>query len=84
VLWALTTRSELIAFRDTAKKYEPLAMYKVADTPVWAHPVLLPNAILVKDETTLARWTFPATEVQPASTTAQTSKENLQGPAAPR
>ena len=27
-------------FRDSDKQFEPLARYKVADTPTWAHPVI--------------------------------------------
>lgn len=65
VLWGLTTRGELIAFRASDKKFDPLARYKVADSPTWAHPVIGPDDVLVKDETHLTLWRFP--QDKPAS-----------------
>ncbi len=35
VLWALTTQAELILFRDSEKQFDPLARYKMAETPTW-------------------------------------------------
>jgi len=55
---ALTTNAELIAFEPDADRFELLARYKVADTPIWAHPVVLGKRILVKDRSSLALWTF--------------------------
>ena len=59
VLWALTTQSELIVFKASESQFEPLAHYRVAETPTWAHPVILPSGVLVKDETKLTLWQFP-------------------------
>jgi outer membrane protein assembly factor BamB len=56
VLLALTTESELIVFRKNPKAFEVVRKYTVADSPTWAHPVLLGNGILIKDATTLALW----------------------------
>ena len=56
VIWCLTTEAELIAFADTASKFEVLARYKVAETPTWAHPVILSGGVLVKDESKLTLW----------------------------
>ena len=36
VLLALTSDSELVAFKPSNKEYAELARYKVADTPTWA------------------------------------------------
>src|SRR5262249_54733527 len=56
VLLLLTTNSELIAAQKSAKAFEPLRRYKVADSPTWAHPVVSGNGILIKDESSLALW----------------------------
>jgi outer membrane protein assembly factor BamB len=55
---ALTTNSELIAFKADPKGFEVVARYKVAETPVWAHPAVVDNKILVKDRTSLTLWTI--------------------------
>src|SRR5262249_30501956 len=49
VLWALTTTSDLVVFRDSDKQFDVLARYKVAETPTWAHPVILSSGVVVKD-----------------------------------
>jgi len=59
VLWALTTQGELIVCKINDKQFAPLAHYKVAETPTWAHPVVLPEGVLVKDESKLTFWQFP-------------------------
>jgi outer membrane protein assembly factor BamB len=59
VIWALTTAGELLVFKATDKEFEPVARYKVADTPTWAHLVVLPGRVLVKDESKLTLWRFP-------------------------
>lgn len=59
VIWGLSTTSELFAFADTPKKFDVLARYQVADTPTWAHPVILTGGVLVKDESKLTYWEFP-------------------------
>ena len=42
----------------TAKDFAPVAEYTVAESPTWAHPVVIGNRILIKDETTLRSLTF--------------------------
>ena len=37
----------------TAKGYAPAARYTVADSPTWAHPLVVGDRLLVKDETSL-------------------------------
>lgn len=53
VLLLLTNEAKLIVQPLSAKEYAPAAEYTVADRPTWAHPVLIGNRILIKDETTL-------------------------------
>ena len=53
VLLLLTNEAKLIVQPVNAKEYAPAAEYTVANSPTWAHPVVLGNRILVKDETTL-------------------------------
>jgi outer membrane protein assembly factor BamB len=49
----LTNEAKLIVLPATAKDYAPAAEYTVANTPTWAHPVIIRDRILIKDETTL-------------------------------
>ena len=54
VVLVLTTESELTVLREDAKKYDPVRVYTVADSAVWAHPLPLENGIVVKDAKTLS------------------------------
>ncbi len=56
VLFFLTNNSELIVVKRSAKGFEPIRRYSVADSPTWAHPVILGRQVLIKDATTLALW----------------------------
>jgi outer membrane protein assembly factor BamB len=49
-LMALPSSAELIVFKPDGKQYEELARIKVADTAVYAHPVLAGNRIFIKDQ----------------------------------
>ena len=53
---ALTTNAELIVFKAGADAFDTLARYKVADTPTWAHPVVVGGNVLIKDKDSLALW----------------------------
>jgi outer membrane protein assembly factor BamB len=55
---ALTTTSDLFVFKPAADGFQPLARYRVADKPAWAHPAVVENGILVKDASSLALWTW--------------------------
>jgi outer membrane protein assembly factor BamB len=56
-IWlALTDEAKLIAMAGNGAAYHPVANYQAADSPTWAHPVLLGKNILVKDETHLTLW----------------------------
>ena len=58
VLLALTTGAELVVFKPNAERFELVARYKVADTPVWAHPAVLGKRLLIKDKSSLSLWTL--------------------------
>jgi hypothetical protein len=66
LFWALTTRGELIVFRDSEKEFAPAARYQVSSTPTWATPIVLSTGVLVKDETQLKFWAFEAPPAAPA------------------
>lgn len=54
VLLLLTNDANLIVLPASEKGYNPITQYTVASSPTWAHPLVMGNRILVKDETTLA------------------------------
>jgi outer membrane protein assembly factor BamB len=58
VLLIVTTNGELIVARKSAKAFEVVRKYTVADSPVWAHPAIIGNGILIKDSTMLALWSI--------------------------
>ena len=58
VLFLLTNDAELIIARKHAGKFEPLRRYSVAQSPTWAHPVVLGHQILIKDASSLALWSL--------------------------
>ena len=52
----LTPDANLIVARQNDKSFDVLRKYSVADSPTWAHPVVMGRGILIKDATTLALW----------------------------
>jgi outer membrane protein assembly factor BamB len=50
--------AELIVAQVSAKGFEPLRRYKVADSPTWAHPLVLERGIVIKDADSLVFWSF--------------------------
>ena len=55
-LVVLTTDGELLVVRRTPEKYEELKRYKVAESQTWAHPVLVPGGVLIRDVSGLTLW----------------------------
>jgi len=55
---SLEADGELVLFRPGRASFEEVRRYKVADTPTWTQPVILGDGVLVKDVTTLARWSW--------------------------
>lgn len=58
VLIGTTTEGQLVVLRRSAKAFEEVRRYAVADSPIWAHPALAGNVILIKDAESLTSWTF--------------------------
>jgi outer membrane protein assembly factor BamB len=56
LIFALKNDAELIVFHSIAKGWDPVGRYTVAASPTWAHPVLIDNQVLVKDQNSLALW----------------------------
>src|SRR6185503_5012220 len=53
-LFSLTDTAELVVARTDPKQFEVLKKYSVADSPTWAHPIVVGKRILVKDLSNLA------------------------------
>ena len=53
LLLLLTNDAKLIVLPGDAKEYSPVIQYTVANSPTWAHPVVIGKRILIKDETML-------------------------------
>jgi outer membrane protein assembly factor BamB len=56
-LLGLTPAGELIAFQPQGDAYKELARYKVADAGTYAYPVPAGNAIYIKDQDSITKWT---------------------------
>jgi outer membrane protein assembly factor BamB len=54
VLLLLTNDANLIVLPADAGEYRPSNQYTVANSQTWAHPVVIGDRILIKDETTLS------------------------------
>jgi outer membrane protein assembly factor BamB len=57
-LLLLKDDGELIVAPVSAKGFEPLRRYKVAESPTWAHPLVLEKGIVIKDADSLVFWSF--------------------------
>lgn len=55
---ALLSGGEMIAFEPTGRGYQQLARIKVADTAVYAHPILAGKRLYIKDADSLIRYTI--------------------------
>lgn len=55
---ALLDNGHLQVIKATQDGLEEVASYEVADSPTWAPPVLLKNALLIKDQTSLTLWSL--------------------------
>jgi len=52
-LMALPSSAELIVFKPSGEGYSELAVIKVSETPIYAHPVIAGNRIFIKDQDTV-------------------------------
>ena len=57
VFMVIAPRSPLIVFNAGTLSYNEIASYKVAATPVYAHPAVAGNAIYIKDQESVIKWT---------------------------
>ena len=55
----LTDAAELLVAELSDERFAPLATYTVAESPTWAHSVVLEGRVLVKDVDSLALWRLP-------------------------
>jgi outer membrane protein assembly factor BamB len=58
LLFLLTDSAELIVAQSDPKQFAVLKKYSTADSPTWAHPVIVQNLILIKDAGSLALLAF--------------------------
>jgi outer membrane protein assembly factor BamB len=56
-LLALPSSSEMVVFKPDGKQYQEIAKVKVSDTPIYAHPVLAGNRLIIKDQDTVTMLT---------------------------
>jgi outer membrane protein assembly factor BamB len=56
VIFALPSTGNLIVFKPSPKEYSEVARYKVAETAVFAHPVIAGNIIYIKDNDSLMQY----------------------------
>ena len=57
-LVVLTTDGDLLVVKRNPDKYEELRRYKVAESPTWAHPVVLGTGLVIRDAESIALWTL--------------------------
>ncbi len=55
-LYSLTSESRLVIAKPTRKGLGEIRQYDVADSPTWAHPVVLSDGFLIKDLKSLTRF----------------------------
>jgi len=55
-LVALNNEGQLTIARVDAKSFEVIRQYTVAESPTWAHPLVMSDGVVIKDLKTLARW----------------------------
>ena len=55
-IFSLTNDADLIITSATDQGANVVKKYHVAEKPTWAHPAIVGNNILIKDETTMAAW----------------------------
>ncbi|RPI01678.1 MAG: hypothetical protein EHM72_05920 [Calditrichaeota bacterium] len=58
VMFLQTPKSELIVFDPQADHFAPIHRYKLAETPVYAHPIIAGESIFIKEEEALSRWSI--------------------------
>ncbi len=57
VIVALTSNSNFVVLKPDGQKYKPVALIKLTETPIYAHPILSGNRIYIKDSESLTLFT---------------------------
>jgi outer membrane protein assembly factor BamB len=55
-LYALIADGQIVVAKPTAKGLNEIRRYEVAQSPTWAHPVVLGDGVVIKDLRSVARW----------------------------
>jgi hypothetical protein len=59
LVFSLSNDGDLFVTKASATAgLEPIKTYRMAESPTWAHPILVGRRVLIKDATTLALWTI--------------------------
>jgi outer membrane protein assembly factor BamB len=58
LVFSLSNDGDLFVTKASATGLTPIKTYHVAESPTWAHPILVGHRVLIKDATTLALWTI--------------------------
>jgi outer membrane protein assembly factor BamB len=58
--WLLvsTTNGELLVGKPDAAAFKPARRYKIAESPVWAHPAISGRSFVIKDANKIVCWAF--------------------------
>ena len=57
-LFLLTNEAKLAVAPASADRFAPVQTYEVAESPTWAHPTVLGNQILIKDNSSITLWSL--------------------------
>ncbi len=55
-LVAMLNDGELVVAKPAAAGFQEIHRYTVAENPVWAHPLVMTDGVIIKDVRTLTRW----------------------------
>jgi len=58
LLFVLNTDGEFMVIENSREAFREISVHSVADSPTWAHPVIIGSQLLVKDFSSLALWSF--------------------------
>jgi hypothetical protein len=53
---SLTGKGDILVYEPNSEKYVEIAVYKVSDTDIYAHPLVSGKRIYTKDKETLTCW----------------------------
>ncbi len=56
MLYVMKNDADLLVVRANPKSFELVKQYTVADSPTWAHPLVMDDGFVIKDKTSLSFW----------------------------